>query len=286
MKPASLPTDQYVGDFFPTPDYLAKEMLAEIDWRQVERVLEPSAGKGDLAQIISDTLEAQSYRNKGVHNIACIEPDENLRAMLAGKGFSVVHDDFLTYNSLEQYQLIVMNPPFSRGAEHLLKALTLLERYGGSVVCLLNAETLNNPYTMHRKQLVRQLEQYEAAITYKDDAFLLADRRTNVCVAIIKCTVPQPVKTGILLDHLRDSHRDPMAPELSGETQLAYSDYIDAIVARYEFEANVGITLIDEYKSALPYMQNSFDEHPYPIIELSIHDSRYVGVNDTSTQAI
>lgn len=279
MDPASLPTETYVDDFFPTPDHLATKMLAGIQWDMVERILEPSAGRGDLAKVIADTLAERTYRNKGIHNIACIEPDENLRATLVGKGFHVVHDDFLTYNSLEHYQLIVMNPPFSRGAEHLLKALTMLERYGGSVVCLLNAETLANPCTVQRKHLAKQLEKYEATIAYMDDAFLLADRKTDVRVALIKCTVPQPERAGILLGHLRESHRDPMAPEHSNETNMAYSDFIDAIVTRFDFEAHVGISLIEEYRSALPYMQDSFDEHPHPILEMKVDDSRHLTVN-------
>lgn len=279
MKAASLPTATYVDDFFPTPEHLAKEMLSGIDWDMVERVLEPSAGRGDLAKVIAETLGERTYRHKGISNIACIEPDEHLRATLVGKGYHVVHDDFLTYNSLEHYQLIVMNPPFSHGAEHLLKALTMLERYGGSVVCLLNAETITNPYTSHRQQLVKQLNQHEASITYMDDAFLLADRKTDVQVALIRCTVPQPERAGILLAHLRESHRDPVMPESSSETTMAYNDYVDAIVARFDFEANVGVSLIEEYRSMVPYMQSSFGEYPHPILEMKVDGSNHLNVN-------
>ena len=56
-----------------------------------------------------------------------------------------------------------MNPPFSNGDKHLLKALQMQEK-GGNIVCLLNAETLRNPYTESRKELIRQLDKYDADI--------------------------------------------------------------------------------------------------------------------------
>ena len=61
-------------------------------------------------------------------------------------GIHIVHDDFLTFNTFKKYDLIIMNPPFASGDKHLLKAIKLQER-GGSIVCILNAETLKNPYT-------------------------------------------------------------------------------------------------------------------------------------------
>ena len=34
--------------FYPTPDDLAAKLLEGIDWKRIETVLEPSAGKGNL----------------------------------------------------------------------------------------------------------------------------------------------------------------------------------------------------------------------------------------------
>ena len=57
----------------------------------------------------------------------------------------IVHDNFLRFNSRKHYDLIVMNPPFSNGDEHLLHAIELQSRNGGAIRCVLNAETLLNP---------------------------------------------------------------------------------------------------------------------------------------------
>ena len=76
----------------------------------------------------------------------------------------IVHDDFLTFVSRKTYDLILMNPPFSAGCEHLLKAIELLKCCGGKIRCLLNAETVRNPYSAQRQLLQQYLEEYGAEV--------------------------------------------------------------------------------------------------------------------------
>ena len=42
-------TDRVKKTFYPTPQSLACELISGYDWKYIESVLEPSAGKGDLA---------------------------------------------------------------------------------------------------------------------------------------------------------------------------------------------------------------------------------------------
>ena len=58
---------------------------------------------------------------------------------------------------------------FADGERHLLKALEM-QKNGGCVMCILNAETLKNPYTKERKLLVRKLEELGAAVEYYQSA--------------------------------------------------------------------------------------------------------------------
>lgn len=58
-------------------------------------------------------------------DIDCIEKDKNLQHILRGKDFRVIHDDFLTFDSMKEYNVIIMNLPFSEGDKHLLKALQI-----------------------------------------------------------------------------------------------------------------------------------------------------------------
>lgn len=106
-------------------------------------------------------------------------------------GIHIVGDDFLTYEPFKRYNLIVMNPPFSNGDKHLLKALEMQRTHGGSVVCLLNAETIRNPYTATRKELARLLNEYDASIEYLEQEFTNAEKKTAVEVALIKVAVPE-----------------------------------------------------------------------------------------------
>ena len=168
-------------EFYPTPRGLIDRMLAGIDFLEVESVLEPSAGAGDIAEAVAGRMKSANYRSREYSpDIDCIEINEDLRGILKSKGHRVVHDDFLTYQSKKKYNLIVMNPPFSDGDKHLTKALALQEVHGGGVVCLLNAETLRNTHTNVRKALYQRLLDLGASIEYLPGEFESAERRTSV----------------------------------------------------------------------------------------------------------
>lgn len=99
------------NDFYPTPAHLARKMLDKVNFKEVTTVLEPSAGKGDLIEIVKQK-EGGFYGYK--FDIDAIEKDANLRHILNGKEYRTVHDDFLTYETFKQYDLIIMNPHIIR----------------------------------------------------------------------------------------------------------------------------------------------------------------------------
>ena len=43
-------------DFYPTPRHIARKMLAKITNKDAKYYLEPSAGKGDIADVIRQSL--------------------------------------------------------------------------------------------------------------------------------------------------------------------------------------------------------------------------------------
>ena len=134
-------------DFFPTPKRIIEKILGSVN-TDARYFLEPSAGRGDLAEAINVT---NGFHWRQGIEIDCIESSSDLCSILTEKGFSVVGSDWLTYDGVSYYDAIVMNPPFSQGARHLLKAWDFL--YSGEIVCLLNSETLRNPHTAERKLL-------------------------------------------------------------------------------------------------------------------------------------
>ena len=191
-------------DFYPCPRKVARKMLAKITNKEAKYYLEPSAGKGDIADVIRNpyTFEEFCEENPGYNtkrsdeyygprwydrensriHVDVIENYPDLISVLYGKGFDVVGYDWLTYQGVSYYDAIVMNPPFSSGAAHLLKAWDFL--YDGELVCLLNEETIKNPYTAERLRL----EQIIAAfghVEYLGDCFSTAEHKTSVNVAMV-----------------------------------------------------------------------------------------------------
>ena len=139
-------------DFYPTPGAVAAKMLQKID-RNAVHFLEPSAGKGDLAKAILGFGRTRSpYDHGSRHRVDVIELHPDLLKILqAHEELTVVGYDWLTYDGVSYYDAIVMNPPFSKGALHLLRAWDFL--HNGEIVCLLNQETIDNPYTEDRQRL-------------------------------------------------------------------------------------------------------------------------------------
>ncbi len=173
-------------------------------------------------------------------------------------GIHVVHDDFLTYQAYKHYDLILMNPPFADGDRHLLKALDIQKR-GGGIVCLLNAETLRNPYTQTRRDLLTLLNKYGAEVKYIDDAFKTAERRANVDVAIVKVNIPEEQETSDIFERLKEAENyEEFDPEA---TELTVSDYIKAAIAGFNLEVKAGLELIRQYKALTPYIMNSLDKN-------------------------
>lgn len=246
-------------DFYPTPQNLIDKMLCDLDFKIISSILEPSAGKGNIIEELKKREGGLYGYKKYQFNIDCIEVDQNLQHILKGKNFRVVHNDFLTYNTMKEYDLIVMNPPFSNGCKHLLKALEMQRRNGGAVVCALNAETLKNICTNDRLDLQRKLTEYNAKIEFIQDVFLDAERKTNVEIALIKVQLPEVKRNSFILDGLRKAQEQK---ELIQEesTQLVNGDFFKSIVAQYQLEVEAGIKLIKEYFAMQPFILSEFEK--------------------------
>ena len=162
----------------------------------------------------------------------------------------MVHDDFLTFRPCKKYAAIVMNPPFSAGAAHLLKALDVMKD-GGKIRCLLNAETIRNPCTNERKELAAQLEKLNATVKYIPDAFKNARRAARVEVALVSVDIPErePVsKIRLELQH-ETTERLKTDPELAA---LVSADPITAAIERYNAAAEGIRRIFEEYNGSNP----------------------------------
>ena len=175
-------------DFYPTPRHLIVKMLepyrkedSYYEYSKLEElcVLEPSAGKGDIVDFISEKIRNQTQ-------IKVIEKNLDLQATLKGKDYVLIDEDFLTFESDYFFDLIIMNPPFSNGDEHLLKAIEIAK--DTKIICLLNAETIRNPYTKKRQLLIEKINQFGSYEFLKEE-FITAERKTSVEVALVRLDI-------------------------------------------------------------------------------------------------
>lgn len=248
--------------FYPTPASMASKMLEGIKWDYVSTILEPSAGKGNLAEAINEKwriyrCSRRYYAEEQLADIDCIEVDPNLRAILKEKKFRVVHDDFLTYQTMKRYSLIVMNPPFEDAARHILKAVSLLDA-NGTLVALCNAETIRNHSAYNeRYQLFRILTDNNAEITYHKGEFLKAERKTDVEIAMIRYKAPAAdLGDSLILEKLRPAHKYVSMQE-SEYAALSKADFVEAIIDRYNYEVESGLRLIQEYRAVSSVLSSS-----------------------------
>lgn len=263
-----------IPGYYPTPIHLINKMLSGIDFKQIQSVLEPSAGDGNLIEQVKNKLKyshSYGYNKEYNFDLDTIEINDNLRYILQGKGYRIVNDDYLSYNSYKRYDLIIMNPPFESGDKHLLKAISMQP---SKIVCLLNAETLKNPYSNIRKDLLRKLEELNANIEYIQNAFYDAERKANVEIALIKIDIPKLKDDSIILSNLKQKEQYRIKNESSYVSdQLVSSDYIKGIIEQYNYEVQAGLKLIDEYNAMQPLLINSFDKDYFsrsPILKLSL----------------
>ena len=82
MEVKNMTTTPSTTEFYPTPARLAEKMLSGIDFSFCYSFLEPSAGKGDLAEQILRKHCAEVGASNENFTIDCVEVDEYLRQIL------------------------------------------------------------------------------------------------------------------------------------------------------------------------------------------------------------
>ena len=225
------------------------------------------ADKNDDEEIECCIDSYDSDLTNKVFEIEAVEIDTSLQAILKDKKIKIVGNDFAEYNPYCRYDLIMMNPPFKDGDKHLLKALKLIEN-GGQCVCILNAETLKNPYSDSRIYLANLLEKYEADIEYIENAFSDAENTTDVEIALVYVDIPTKEIELDVFKNLVMGEEYKCDYEDYNDTQLATDDIIGNFVKQYEFEAKAGAKVIDTFYSMQKYIPNTDGGHS--MISLSV----------------
>ncbi|MGN8119958.1 DUF4942 domain-containing protein [Labrys sp. 22185] len=149
-RPKTTPAKNY--GFYPTPDAAADRVIEEVNlYRAHEdpplRVLEPSAGTGNLARRLAEKTLADREGNEWKACVVdCVEIQTGLAVGLAESGLygRVIQANFLSLrpDPTRPYDRIVMNPPFDleRDIDHVMHALSFLQN-GGELVAVMSAGT-------------------------------------------------------------------------------------------------------------------------------------------------
>ncbi|MBO3458453.1 SAM-dependent DNA methyltransferase [Aetokthonos hydrillicola Thurmond2011] len=163
-------------EFFPTPRDLCARLVKLAHLQSGMRVLEPSSGKGDIAQAI---LHHHPY----VH-LDVVEIQSDLRKILKLKGLNIIGCDFLTEVNGEHWQAVIANPPFSKFIEHTLHAYNCLVS-GGSLVTIAPESVFfrsENKFAEFR-QWLKSHNAWDEKLA--DGSFLNSTHPTNVATRIL-----------------------------------------------------------------------------------------------------
>ncbi len=162
--------DKVLYQFFPTPDNLAKKIVAIADIRPDETCLEPSAGRGAIAKYMPAP--------------DCVELNPENAAYLTENGFNVVGSDFMEFTPTKEYDVIVMNPPFckSQDARHIRHAINIARR---KVVAIASSAAMfrkDKPYT----ELRALVEKYGGSMSpIADGSFKDSGTMVKTCLIVV-----------------------------------------------------------------------------------------------------
>lgn len=122
--------DKRSHQYYPTPASLARALIERADIQHGHVCLEPSAGIGNLAELMPR------------EQVSCVEISALHCQILRGKGLQVEQGDFLEWaaRTKQRFDRIVMNPPFAQGQAHAhVEAAAHLLRPGGRLAAIVPA---------------------------------------------------------------------------------------------------------------------------------------------------
>lgn len=121
-----IPKDDF--EYFPTPPAVVSILMEQADIKDGMLCLEPSAGRAAIADAVKESGG----------EVRTVELNTSNADYLRSNGYPVTQADFLTVEPVQEYDRVVMNPPFSKQQDikHVLHALKFLKP-GGLLVAVM-----------------------------------------------------------------------------------------------------------------------------------------------------
>jgi hypothetical protein len=170
-------------DFYPTPPELLNLMQIECNNKTV---YEPSAGSGNIITWL---------KQNGAKSVIASELHPDLAIITKSKADQFIGSDFLKIQAeqISHIDLIVMNPPFSAGVQHVKHAWDIAPG-GCEIISLINSESLRNDFSSIRREVNKIIENYGFTV-FIGNVFTDAERETDVTISLIKLFKPKADST-------------------------------------------------------------------------------------------
>lgn len=252
--------------YFPTGERTAA-LMWNMFKRPIGHVCDPSAGKGNLIRYAQEgfsglaeedipwvaELEDTEYQQsrytvrlrerarqkfQRLREVSVVEIDAQHHASLKELGANLLGYDFLQVQSLAAIDQVIMNPPFSEGAKHVLHAWDTV--YDAEIVAIVNAETIRNPFSQERKRLVGLIEKHGSVEFLRDQFTGDVERKTDVEIALIH--LDKEPANGLDMDAIfAGMRKDQEGPELNPEQCSALTlpnNFVQDTCMRFDMAVN------------------------------------------------
>lgn len=288
-----------ITDFYPTPKELVFKMLDKLQsdhygLNKCKYILEPESGKGDIINAYKEYYLKEKNKYNTKYSIPTtstekyikfdvIEYDKTLNSLLRGEGHNVIWDDYLTFDPPRFYDLIIQNVPFSNGVKHLLKSISIQERIGGIILCIINAETIKNPYSKERIELSNKLKEYSADIEYIQEAFTEAERKTDVEIAMIYLKIPMK-NTETMFEREFKKDNVNINSDYSFRSIIPQMNKLQQLVFEFNICKNSIIKLYEEREKIKHLFKGLNIEQEIGIMDSEKSKAEHIAINDYISQ--
>lgn len=166
-------------DFYPTPRPVIDHMIAGIDLAGKD-VLEPSAGKGDIVDVVTDLGGKPMVYEK----------HKDLAKIVSSKAKFMGYD-FLEATPIDvsHADVILMNPPFSQDEKHIIHAFNIAPT-GCEIVALCATSSIDKYSRLKSKQHLLGLIKNYGYSEDLGDVFKGSERKTFVDVSLVRMVKP------------------------------------------------------------------------------------------------
>ncbi|MBQ1784622.1 MAG: PLxRFG domain-containing protein [Gammaproteobacteria bacterium] len=220
-------------------------VLEQANIQPGDSVLEPSAGKGDMAD---------AAKEAGA-DVDVIEINGNLRGILEEKGHNVVAHDFMSFETDKRYDVVLMNPPFENGQDmaHTRKAWELVKP-GGRLVSILGAGVTFNSSKAHQEFRAWVDEMGGALEKLPEGSFKGSDQSTGTNAVYLVLDKPEVEAENTAQRH-RDRAMEIAKGVMGGKFESTHKEINEYL--RLVREANIPHDL--SYSGTGPYKQSYID---------------------------